>query len=449
LLINIAMILAVLSVLGATLTLPGIAGIVLTIGVAVDSNVIIFERIREEFAAGRSAVQSIASGFQRAMLTVVDANVTTLIAAGVLFFLGSGPVQGFAVTLAIGVVTTMFTAYTVTQMFVEGWFRWRRPKTLRVNMLEKFLPLEPKVPFMSWRIPALVLSGILTVGAIASPFLTGLNLGIDFTGGTAIELQAREGEADIADLRQRLGELGLGEIQVQEFGSPQDVLVRIGVQEGGDAAQQVAVAQVTDTVSEDYEIRRTEAVSGTVSGELAMSGTIGIIVAVIGIVIYVWLRFEWQFGIGAMLALVHDAVMTLGLFALLQLEFNLTSIAAILTVIGYSLNDTVVIYDRIRENLNKYKRVTLAEVINMSLNQTLARTILTGGTTALALFALVVFGGEVIRDFTIAMAWGVFVGTYSSLFISAPVLLYLGVKTRANATTEQAKPERRADGAAV
>src|SRR5690606_26718886 len=185
LLINIVMILAVLSVLGATLTLPGIAGIVLTIGVAVDSNVIIFERIREEFAAGRSAVQSIASGFPRDMLTVVDASVTTLIAAGVLSFLGSGPVHGFAVTLAIGVVTTMFTAYPVTQMFVEGWFRWRRPKTLRVNVLEKFLPLEPKVPFMSWRIPALVLSGILTVGAIASPFLTGLNLGIDFTGGTA------------------------------------------------------------------------------------------------------------------------------------------------------------------------------------------------------------------------------------------------------------------------
>lgn len=449
LLLNITMILAVLSMLGATLTLPGIAGIVLTIGVAVDSNVIIFERIREEFAAGRSAVQSIASGFQRAMLTVVDANITTLIAAGVLFFLGSGPVQGFAVTLAIGVVTTMFTAYTVTQMFVEGWFRWRRPKTLRVNVLGKFLPLEPKIPFMNWRIPALIISGVLTVAAVASPFVTGLNLGIDFTGGTAIELQAREGEADIADLRERLGALGLGEIQVQEFGTPQDVLVRIGIQEGGDAAQQVAVAEVTDAVSEDYEIRRTEAVSGTVSGELAMSGTIGIIVAVIGIVIYVWLRFEWQFGIGAMLALIHDAVMTLGLFALLQLEFNLTSIAAILTVIGYSLNDTVVIYDRIRENLSKYKRVTLAEVINMSLNQTLARTILTGGTTALALIALVVFGGEVIRDFTIAMAWGVFVGTYSSLFISAPVLLYLGVKTRAETSTEQAKPERRADGAAV
>lgn len=449
LLLNIVMMLAVLSALGATLTLPGIAGIVLTIGVAVDSNVIIFERIREEFAAGRSAVQSIALGFKRAMLTVVDANLTTLIAAVVLFFLGSGPVQGFAVTLAIGVVTTMFTAYTVTQSLIEGWFKMRRPKSLRVNILEKLLPLEPKIPFMKWRIPALIFSAVLTVGAIVSPFLMGLNLGIDFTGGTAIELQAREDDADIADLRERLLALNVGEIQVQEFGNLQDVLVRIGIQDGDDSQQQVAVAQVTDEVSEDYEVRRTEAVSGTVSGELAMSGTIGIIVAVIGIVIYVWMRFEWQFGVGAMVALIHDAVMTLGLFAIFKLEFNLTSIAAILTVIGYSLNDTVVIYDRIRENLIKYKRISLAEIIDLSLNQTLARTILTGGTSALALLALVFFGGEVIRDFTIAMAWGVFVGTYSSLFISAPILLYLGVKTRNEAVAEQPKAERRADGASV
>src|SRR5690606_18559804 len=240
------------------LTLPGIAGIVLTIGVAVDSNVIIFERIREEFAAGRSAIQSIQSGFQRAMLTVVDANITTLIAAVVLFFLGSGPVQGFAVTLAIGVVTTMFTAYTLTQLFVAAWFRWRRPKTLKVNLLERILPLEPTFKFMKWRVAALILTGILTVGTIGATVVNGLNLGIDFTGGTAIELQAREGDADIADLRERLGQLGLGEVQVQEFGSPQDVLVRVGVQEGGDAQQQVVAEEVNAAVQDDYEVRRIE-----------------------------------------------------------------------------------------------------------------------------------------------------------------------------------------------
>lgn len=450
LVLNIGMILAALSTLGATLTLPGIAGIVLTVGMAVDSNVLIFERIREELGAGRSPFQAIDSGFKRAMTTIIDANVTTLIAAVVLFFLGSGPVQGFAVTLAIGVLTTMFTAYLVTQLLVTTWFQNRRPKILKVNILERFLPLEPKLPFMSWRKFGFAFTLVLLVSTVALEATRGLNLGIDFTGGSAIELQANDGDADIGDLRARLGDLGIGEVQVQEFGSPSDVLVRIGTQDGDETAQQAAVQQVTDAVSEDYEVRRTEAVSGTVSSELAFNGIMGILAAMVGIVIYVWLRFEWQFSVGAILALIHDVVLTVGLFALLQLEFNLSSIAAVLTVIGYSLNDTVVIYDRIRENLAKYKRISLSEIINMSLNQTLTRTILTGGTTALALIALVIFGGEVIRSFTLAMAWGVFVGTYSSIFVSAPILLYLGVKTRAETeVSDKPKPERRADGAAV
>lgn len=449
LVINVGMILAALSTLGATLTLPGIAGIVLTIGMAVDANVLIFERIREELANGRSAFQAIDSGFKRAMMTIVDANVTTLIAAVVLFFLGSGPVQGFAVTLAIGVLTTMFTAYLVTQVLVNLWFSRRRPKTLKVNVLERLLPLEPTIPFMKWRKVGFALTLVLLVGTGILEVTRGLNLGIDFTGGSSIELQATDGEADIADLRSRLGNLGIGEVQVQEFGTPADVLVRIGAQEGDETAQQAAVQQVIDTVADEYEVRRTEAVSGTVSGELAFNGIVGILVAMVGIVIYVWLRFEWQFSVGAILALVHDVVLTVGLFALLRIEFNLSSIAAVLTVIGYSLNDTVVIYDRIRENLSKYKKVSLADIINMSLNQTLARTVLTGGTTALALLALVFFGGEVIRSFTLAMAWGVLVGTYSSIFVSAPILLYLGIKTRAETEAEKPKAERRADGAAV
>lgn len=446
--LNVGMILAALSTLGATLTLPGIAGIVLTVGMAVDANVLIFERIREEFAAGRTPYQSLESGFKRAMTTIIDANVTTLIAAVVLFFLGSGPVQGFAVTLALGVLSTMFTAYLVTQLLVGYWFQWQRPKALKVNLLS-FIPLEPKIPFMNWRKAGFIFSLVLLIGTVGLEITRGLNLGIDFTGGSAIELQALEGNADIGDLRSRLNALDIGAVQVQEFGTPRDVLVRIGMQDGDESAQQVAVSQVFAEVSEDYEVRRTEAVSGTVSNELAMNGIIGVIAAMICIVIYVWIRFEWQFSVGAILALVHDVIMTVGLFALLQVEFNLSSIAAVLTVIGYSLNDTVVIYDRIRENMMKYKRISLAEIINLSLNQTLARTIITGGTTAMALLALVFFGGEVIRSFTIAMAWGVFVGTYSSIFVSAPILLYLGIKTRGEAEAEQAKPEKRTDGAAV
>lgn len=448
LIINVGMILAALSTLGATLTLPGIAGIVLTIGFAVDSNVLIFERIREEFEAGRSPFQAIDAGFKRAMLTIIDANVTTLIAAVVLFFLGSGPVQGFAVTLALGVLTTMFTAYLVTQVLVNLWFSWKRPKKLKVNLIS-LVPEGTKIPFMSWRKIGFAISIVLCIAAVGLDFARGFNLGIDFTGGSAIEVQVREGEADIGALRGQLNGLGLGPVQVQSFGTPEDVLIRIGTQDRTDAEQQQAIAQVVAAIDGEYEVRRTESVSGTVSGELAIAGTLGIIFAMIGISIYIWLRFEWQFGVGTMLALIHDVVLTVGLFTLLQLEFNLASIAAVLTVIGYSLNDTVVIYDRIRENMLKYKSIGLAEIIDLSLNQTLSRTILTSVSTFLAMLALIIFGGEVVRTFTIPMAWGVLVGTYSSLFISAPILLYLGIKTRSDVKQDKQKAEKRADGAAV
>jgi SecD/SecF fusion protein len=448
LIINIGMIFAALSVLGATLTLPGIAGIVLTIGFAVDSNVLIFERIREELKSGRSPYQAVEAGFKRAMVTIIDANVTTLIAAVVLFFLGSGPVQGFAVTLAIGVMTTMFTAYLVTQALIGLWFSWKRPKQVKVALFS-LIPDNIRIPFMSWRKIGFVISIVLALGALSLEFTRGFNFGIDFTGGSAIEVQAREGEADISSLRTQLNDLGLGPVQVQTFGTPEDVLIRLGTQERTDAEQQQAVNQVVAAIGEQYEVRRTESVSGTVSGELAFAGAMGVLFAMIGITIYVWLRFEWQFGVGTMLALIHDVILTVGLFTLLQLEFNLASIAAVLTVIGYSLNDTVVIYDRIRENMLKYKSLSLSEMIDISLNQTLSRTVLTGLTTFLAMMALIVFGGEVVRNFTIPMAWGVLVGTYSSLFVSAPILLYLGLKTRTDAVAGPSKPERRADGASV
>jgi SecD/SecF fusion protein len=302
---------------------------------------------------------------------------------------------------------------------------------------------------MSWRKIGFVISIVLALGALSLEFTRGFNFGIDFTGGSAIEVQAREGEADISSLRTQLNDLGLGPVQVQTFGTPEDVLIRLGTQERTDAEQQQAVNQVVAAIGEQYEVRRTESVSGTVSGELAFAGAMGVLFAMIGITIYVWLRFEWQFGVGTMLALIHDVILTVGLFTLLQLEFNLASIAAVLTVIGYSLNDTVVIYDRIRENMLKYKSLSLSEMIDISLNQTLSRTVLTGLTTFLAMMALIVFGGEVVRNFTIPMAWGVLVGTYSSLFVSAPILLYLGLKTRTDAVAGPSKPERRADGASV
>ena len=278
-------------------------------------------------------------------------------------------------------------------------------------------------------------------------FTQGLNLGIDFKGGSAIEVQALEGNADIADLRSRVGALELGDVQVQEFGSAKDVLIRVETQSGGDTAQQDAVAKVVASIETDYEVRRTEVVGPTVSGELAQTGTIAVLVAIFAVLAYIWLRFEWQFAIGAVAALVHDVVLTIGMFSITGFEFNLASIAAILTIVGYSLNDTVVVYDRVRENLRKYRKMLIVDLLNMSINHTLSRTILTSITTLLALAALVIFGGEVIRSFVFAMAWGVLVGTYSSIFVAAPLLARFNLT--AKAVEEKKEKERREDGAAV
>ncbi len=447
LVINILLILGALSMLGATLTLPGIAGIVLTIGMAVDSNVLIFERIREEMVGGRTVYQAIEAGFKRALTTIIDANVTTLIAAVILFFLGSGPIQGFAVTLSLGILSTLFSAYLVTLFLVARWYGWKRPKKLKIQLL-KIVPDGTNIPFMSWRKIAIALSIVAAIGSMGLFFTKGLNLGIDFKGGSAIEIQAKDGLADIGEIRARISGLGLGDVSVQGFGTPKDVLIRIEEQPGGDTAQQEAVKKVYQALGdEDYEIRRTESVGPTVSGELAIAGLIAVLSALGAVLVYIWFRFEWQFAIGAIIALAHDVILTIGLYSLVGLEFNLSSIAAILTIVGYSLNDTVVVYDRVREFLRKFRKLTIHDLLNKSINATLSRTVLTSITTLIALLSLVIFGGEVIRGFTISMTWGVLVGTYSSIFIAAPILLYFNVKSREEVAKETI--EKRDDGAVV
>ena len=441
---NIAMIVAILSVLGATLTLPGIAGIVLTIGMAVDSNVLIYERIREERRNGRSVIQAIDAGFARALATIVDANVTTLIAAAVLFYLGTGPVKGFAVTLAIGIVTTVFTAFTFTRWLVAAWLKRQRPKELP-KALVHFVPVGTKIPFMGVRRWTFALSSILSVASLVLFMTVNMNYGVDFKGGSLIEVQSKSGQADIADIRARLSELNIGDVQVQEFGSPSEVLIRVGSQDGGDNAEQTVVTKVRDELGADYEFRRVETVGPTVSSELAREGTIGVIVALILIMVYVWFRFEWQFAVGAMIATIHDVVMTIGFFVITGIEFNQSSIAAILTIVGYSLNDTVVVYDRVREDLRKYKRMPLPQLLNIAINETLSRTTLTALTTILALLALFLFGGEVIRSFTAAMLFGVIFGTYSSIFIAAPLLILFRLRP-STAAEMAAEAERPVDG---
>ncbi|UUP19328.1 protein translocase subunit SecDF [Nitratireductor thuwali] len=437
---NIAMIIAILSGLGATLTLPGIAGIVLTMGMAVDSNVLVFERIREERAGGRSIIQAIDAGFSKALATIVDANVTTLIAAVILFYLGTGPVRGFAVTLAIGIVTTVFSAYTLTRWMVAVWVKTRRPKELPASPLH-VIPPETAVRFMRLRRFTFSLSALASIAALALFMTVNMNYGIDFKGGSSIEVQAIEGEADIADIRSRLSGLNLGEVQVQEFGDPRDVLIRVQAQDGGENAEQTVITKVRDALEADYDFRRVEVVGPTVSGELARAGTIAVLASLFAILIYIWLRFEWQFAVGAILATTHDVIMTIGFFVVTGIEFNLTSIAAILTIVGYSLNDTVVVYDRVRENLRRYKKMPLPQLLDLSMNQTLSRTVMTSVTTLLALVALYVFGGEVIRSFTAAMIFGVLIGTYSSIFVASPLLILFRMRTGGQEAGEEAEKQ--------
>ncbi len=291
----------------------------------------------------------------------------------------------------------------------------------------KLIPEDTHVRFMAYHRIAMAVSAALMVVSLALFFAVGLNYGIDFKGGTLIEIQT-DGPADIGELRGELDGLGLGDVQIQTFGAPDDVLIRVQEQPGGEQAQQGVVEKVRGALGENVEYRRVEVVGPTVSQELIESGTLAVILAIFAVLVYIWLRFEWQFSVGAVIALVHDVVLTIGIFSALQIEFGLPIIAAILTIVGYSLNDTVVVYDRVRENLRKYKKMPLTGLLDLSVNETLSRTIVTSVTTLIALLSLYILGGEVIRGFVFAMIWGVVIGTYSSIFIAAPLLLMLGVK---------------------
>jgi preprotein translocase subunit SecF len=283
----------------------------------------------------------------------------------------------------------------------------------------------PNINFMGMHKLGFAFSALLTIGSIVLFLVQGLNYGIDFAGGTLIEARTLSGPADLAGMRSTLDGLGLGDVSLQGFGGPSDVLIRIGRQPGDDKAQGVAVDKVKAALGQGVEYRRTEVVGPKVGGELIKAGVIATVLALLAIAAYVWLRFEWQFGIGAMLSTLHDTLTTVGLFSLLQLEFNLTTLAAILTIAGYSVNDTVVIYDRMRETMRKYKTMEFGALINKSLNETLSRTILTVSTVALVVLAFLYFGGAVLHGLSIAMLWGVVIGTYSSLFIAAPLLFYV------------------------
>lgn len=428
--LNVVLTFAGLSLLGATLTLPGIAGIVLGIGLAVDANVLINERIREETAKGRSAPAALDAGFDRAYSTIIDGNVTALIASLLLFWFGTGPVRGFAVTMGLGIGISMFTAVAIVRVVMQTIVRKRRLKVLDIRPLfpVKLIPDGTRIRFMRARFFGIGLSAVLSLASVVLFFNPGLNYGVDFRGGIQLEVTTG-GPADLGAFRSGLEKLGLGEVALQEFGGKDRLLVRVERQPGGEEAQTAAVVQLKQAVAKidaTSKVERTEVVGPKVSGELATAGFLAVTLASLAMLVYIWVRFEWPFAVGAIATLILDVTKTVGFFALTGLDFNLTAIAALLTLVGYSVNDKVVVYDRMRENMRLYKSMPMREMIDLSINETLARSLYTSVTAFLALLPMAVWGGSAVESFAVPMIFGIVVAASSSVFIAAPILLFLG-----------------------
>jgi SecD/SecF fusion protein len=416
--LNVTLTFAALSLLDATLTLPGIAGIVLGIGLAVDANVLINERIREEIARGRGARAALDAGFRRAYGTIVDANVTTLIATTLLFAFGSGPVRGFAVTMGLGIVISMFTAVSVVKLIMTLWVGGGRALDIRPLFGITLIPDRTSFRFMRARFVGIAVSAVLSLASLGLLVSPGLNYGIDFRGGTLVELHTPE-PARLDALRGALGGSGLGEVTLQEGGSSRQVLIRI------EHAAADRIRAVLAEAAPGSSIERVEVVGPKVSGELVRAGVLAVALAALAMLAYIWVRFEWPFAVGAIVTLVLDVTKTLGLFALTGMDFNLTAVAALLTLVGYSVNDKVVVYDRMRENLRLHKSTPLRELIDLSINATLARSLYTSATAFLAMLPMALAGGGAVDNFAVAMVFGIAVGASSSIFVAAPILLIL------------------------
>ncbi|MDP8299212.1 MAG: protein translocase subunit SecD [Candidatus Tantalella remota] len=416
LILNILIITGALSYFGATLTLPGIAGLVLTIGMAVDANVLIFERIREESRLGKSLKAAIHSGYDKAFWTILDANVTTLITALILFQFGTGPVRGFAMTLSIGILASMFTALVVTRLVLDL-ITMAKPKMEKLPMLHFFS--QPNIQFVKIRKIMYIFSIVVILFGMSLFLSRGAkNYGIDFTGGALQQFRFTE-VVPVQDVRGVLSDIGLGESSIQQFGEGKEFIVR---------SFSGKTEQIVEGFNErfgkgSFEVMRVESVGPAVGADLRRAAVKALIFAMIGICIYISFRFEFRFAITAIIALMHDVLVSLGMIALTGREISLPVIAALLTIVGYSINDTIVLLDRIREDLKYMRKASQEEIINTSINQTLSRTVLTSLTTLLVVMALFVFGGKVINDFSFVLLVGVIVGTYSSIFIASPLLI--------------------------
>lgn len=428
LLINLALTISCLSMLGASLTLPGMAGILLALGMAVDANILINERTREELTKRTGVVTSIETGFRRAYTTIMDANLTTLIKMLILFVVGVGAIRGFAVTISLGIVISIFTAILLVRLLTALWFRWQRPKTLTIGTRFHFFPEHTSIPFMRARYSGLVVSAIISLASIGLAIHPGLRMGVDFDGGVVIEAKTPYA-ADAPALQSALKDAGLGPVQIQRFGGADDVLLRFEHPHGTPEEQQVALRTAREAVEKSIpgtEIRRVEVVGPSVGAELLNDGLWALGLAAVAMFAYITFRFEWPFAVGAITTMFLDLTKTVGFLALTGFEFNMTSIAAVLTIMGFSINDKIVVYDRVRENLVRFKKTPLRDVIDLSINETLSRTIGTSIALFLAIAPLALFGGPALREFALTLLFGLVLGTSSSIFIAAPILLNIG-----------------------
>lgn len=432
---NVFFIMGVLASLGAVLTLPGIAGIVLTIGMSVDANVLIYERVREELAAGKSFRLAIADGFRNAYSSIIDANVVTLLTGIILYAFGSGPILGFATTLIIGILTSLFAAIFITRLIFEG----QIAKNKIVKFSNKFTEgafKNASFDFLSKRKVFYIISSLIILAGIVSLFVKGLSLGVDFKGGRTYVVRFQD-EVRTSDIRQSLAQsFGIAP-EVKTFGGFNQVKVTTSYlidnpSEETDEQVQAKLNEGLSKTGQKYEVMSSQKVGPTIANDIKTSAVWAVLISLLVVFAYIVLRFKrWQFGLGALVALAHDVLILVSLFSIFNgilpfsLDIDQAFIAAVLTVMGYSMNDTVVVFDRIREYLNLHhtKNEGLAPVINNALNSTLSRTMVTGLTTIFVLIILFIFGGEVIRGFSFAMLIGVIFGTYSSIFIATPIVV--------------------------
>ncbi|CAM8640981.1 bifunctional preprotein translocase subunit SecD/SecF [Candidatus Methylacidiphilaceae bacterium] len=419
--LNILILLGLLAQFGFTLTLPGLAGLILTIGIGVDANVLVFERIREELLHHRTALEAVGSGFQRAFSSILDANVTTVIAAAILFWQGSGPVQGFATVLCLGIFSSMFAALIISRTGAE----WLAEKGGRGSLHMMRLFENCKINFLGLRGPAFILSGLLLGAGLVTVAIKGEKvLGVDFTGGDLVTFSFQE-KVDDGKIRSSLGSMAeVVQYQRSPVGGQEVLSLRTAFGMGEKAGETLA----KDFPQAKFQQLQLDKVAGVVGNELKQKALIALILGMIAIFFYTTWRFETSFAIGAIVALLHDVLISLGIFALLGRELSLPMVGAILAVAGYSINDTIVIFDRIREFFRGGVGADRAEVMNLAINQTLSRTLLTSGTTFLAVLVLFLLGGRVINDFSLILLIGIVVGTYSSIFIASPIVLLFGRK---------------------